>query len=121
MPPLFYSQIELPAEFDRHLNNSVAEFVACNSERFASVGDQLALLIEVQVQGRIVGDEGRIRMVQEVVSREAELQFLVLGGSPGEILEQRQVSIKESWTGHSWEDVARPAGQVWQNPGSSSR
>ncbi len=45
-------------------------------------------------------------MVQEVVSREAELQFLVLGGSPGEILEQRQVGIKESWAGQSWEDIA---------------
>jgi hypothetical protein len=39
MPPLFYSQIELPAEFDRHLHNSVAEFVACDSERSASVGE----------------------------------------------------------------------------------
>ena len=45
-------------------------------------------------------------MVQEVVSREAELQFLVLGGSPGEILEQRQVRIKESRTGQGWEDIA---------------
>ena len=44
-------------------------------------------------------------MIQEVVSRETELQFLVLGGSPGEILEQRQVSIKESRTGQGWEDV----------------
>src|SRR6185437_12404959 len=45
-------------------------------------------------------------MVQEVVSREAELQFLVLGGSPGEVLEQRQVGIKEAWAGQSWEDIA---------------
>ena len=45
-------------------------------------------------------------MVQEVVPREAELQFLVLGGSPGEILEQRQVGIKEARAGQGWEDVA---------------
>src|SRR6185369_5060483 len=45
-------------------------------------------------------------MVQEVVPREAELQFFVLGGSPGEILKQRQVSIEETRTGQSWEDIA---------------
>ena len=51
--PFSIHRSNLPGEFDRHLNNSVAEFVARDPERFASVGDQLALLIKVKIQGRI--------------------------------------------------------------------
>src|SRR5581483_6894910 len=57
-----------------------------------------------QIQVRVGVDERWKRMVEEVVPRDAELDFLLLGDT--EILEQGQVVVIERWTLDVREDEA---------------
>src|SRR2546421_11083799 len=44
-------------------------------------------------------------MVQEVVTREAELELPVLGVAPGEVFEQREVAVPETRAGQGRENI----------------
>ena len=65
----------------------MASFVESVSE-VLSIGRQCARTGESQVQVRIAIEERAIRMVQEIVTREAEGEFLVLGRPERKVLEQ---------------------------------
>ena len=52
--------------------------------------------VKRKVQVLVAIEERAIRVVQEVIAREAELKLFVLRRSESEILEQRHVRIKES-------------------------
>lgn len=91
----------LPHELDVPLHNASTGLVGHSSE----LRIHNTVLIKGKVQGWIACDKSRNRMVQEVVTREAELQFPVLRLSDREVLKYREVRIEEPWTGQRRYDV----------------
>src|SRR6266705_5280731 len=89
----------LEAEFYHALQDAVADLIRCVSELWV----QRSARVKSEVQARVIGDEGPIRVVEEVVSRDAELQFSALG--EGEILEYREVTIPKARAGEGRKDV----------------
>ena len=60
---------------------------------------------ERKVQALVAVEERPIRVVEEVVTGETELKLFALRLSESEILEQRHVRVKESWTRQCRENV----------------
>ena len=54
-------------------------------------------IVERKVQVLVPVEKCPIRVVEEVIAREAELQLLGLRLSESEILEHRQVRVKKPW------------------------
>src|SRR4051812_17544947 len=99
--PAGFSEIKVlsPCELDFALHDAVPSRILGRSEVRAAVLLQRTSRVKAEVQARITGDERIKWMVQEVVAREAELKLLGLRCSPIEVLEHRQISVKESRPG----------------------
>src|SRR5947207_3233240 len=92
----------LPAEFDHHLQNAVANRI-CGVPEIGVCKTPGTVKREVQVL--VTVEERPVRVVQEVIAGEAELKLLVLRFAKREILEQRQVRVKEPRTRQRRENV----------------
>ena len=92
----------LPGEFDHHLQDAMANRV-CSVPEIGVCKSPATVKREFQVLVAI--EERAIRVVQEVIAREAELKLFVLRRSESEILEQRQVRVKEPWARQCRENV----------------
>src|SRR6266478_133725 len=85
--------MDLPAEFDHHLQYAVANRV-CSVPEIGVCKSPATVKRNVQIL--VAVEERAIRVVDEVIAGEAELKLFVLRRSESEILEQRHVRIKES-------------------------
>lgn len=92
----------LPAEFDHHLHYAVANRV-CSVPEIGVC--QSPATVKRNVQILVAVEESAIRVVEEVIAGEPELELFILRRSESEILEQRQVSITEPRTRQYWENV----------------
>src|SRR5437660_2383477 len=92
----------LPAEFDHHLQYAVANCV-CSVPEIGLCKSPATVKREVQVL--VTVEERPVRVVQEIIAGEAELKLSVLRFAKSEILEQRQVSVKEPRARQRWENV----------------
>src|SRR5438045_5162616 len=107
----------LPAKFDHHLHDAVANRVCGVPE----VGvRKCAAAVKSEVQVLVAVQERPVRVVQEVIAGEAELKLSVLRRSESEILEQRHVRIKESRARQCRENVGAllAGGNEWRKASS---
>ena len=78
-------------------------------------------VIECEIQRWIARNECKVRMIQEVVGREAEFEFSVLGGPKGETLLHRQVAVPKTGPGQGRENIIALLAQALRTAKSRRR
>src|SRR5690242_17325563 len=92
----------LPRKFEFTLDNAVADGVCREAEIRTRKGPTT---VKRQVQVLIAVEERAIRVIEEVIAGEAELELLALGSTHREVLEQRDVSVEETGTSQDRPDI----------------